>query len=575
MTSVHQWTLKKLSRQSSGETPKESKQSETKDTSAREERVDIRVGTPKQNMILLFQTKHYKPSIEQHKAFIRELCDRPVETYSVMHSRLIENGETACFEHEFSGVVSYLTRYLFQTFLKDKIIVGKSYDIIGFEQCPYFKKACAAFKKGGVPFMPIIVKDVNELHSKVEEQCNNMVKKGEAGHTSPQILKKSLNTVVCLGGYDDVISYKCAEWFAEQTVLRDQLIPALVGIQIKTRYMYPYRATLYVIQRMLSIIDQYHRQQGSKLPPYYHNFRYEYYMTLLTDVEHNDIVLIPTCAHIGSTVLIKLRCIPAHVLGVVAEPIYADQYINSPLDFWAHDVNHARRTMLETERYYDTFVKHRMYFTKRNYWANITPMDFYKEMETFTIETLYSGEGILTRNKKDTEETKGLKALKKIIIFEITHEKAWPITPDSILRNIVMGYDRFPVESLEVDKNGIETRDFAFDDPTTLSNTIHKLRGGFYDSPNQPINAIVPTKFRTSTWMATAAAELFKDIASKYAPKIQIPSFKLILALTTDPHDTEEFRDKGIVQVEDIGKQPYPEEEYTRPRPEDFIPGRI
>lgn len=72
--------------------------------------------------------------------------------------------------------------------------------------------------------------------------------------------------------------------------------------------------------------------------------------------------------------------------------------------------------------------------------------------------------------------------------------------------------------------------------------------------------------------MATAATELFKDIASKYAPNIQITSFKLILALTTDPHDTEEFRDKDIVQVEDIGPQPYPEEEYTRPRPEDFIP---
>jgi hypothetical protein len=43
------------------------------------------------------------------------------------------------------------------------------------------------------------------------------------------------------------------------------------------------------------------------------------------------------------------------------------------------------------------------------------------------------------------------------------------------------------------------------------------------------------------------AAELFEDIALKYAPKIQRPSFKLILALTTDPHDTEEFQDKDIV----------------------------
>lgn len=573
MTSVHQWSLKSLSKQISGEPAKEGyTNNETKDTSAREERVDIRVGTPKQNMIHLFQTKNYKPSIRQHKELIRELCERPVEMYAEMRSRLIEKGETVCFEREFSGVVGYLTRYLFQTFLKDKITSDKDYEIIGFAQCTHFVKTCAAFQKAGIPFMPFIVKDVEELQSKVKEQCGTLITKGEAGHTSPQILKKSKKTVVCLGGHSDVVSYKCAEWFAEQTVLRDQLIPTLVGIQIQTRYMYPYRATLYVIQRMLSIIDQYHRTQtDAELPPYYHNFRYEYYMTLLTDVERNDIVLMPTCAHVGSTVLIKLRCIPVHILGVVAEPTYADQYINSPLDFWAHDVNHARRTMLETERYYDTFVKHRTYFKKRNYWANVTPMDFYKEMAAFTHDTLYSY--ILTR-KKDREKN-GMVALKKIIIFEITHEKAWPITPDSILRNIVMGYDRFPVESLEVDKDSIMTRDFAFDDPTTLSNTIHKLRGGFYDDPNQPIDAIVPMHFRTSMWMAKAAAELFEEIASKYAPKIQRPSFKLLLALTTDAHDTEEFRDSDIIQVEDVGEQPYPDEEYTRPRPEDFIPGRI
>jgi len=583
MSTIHQWESKQLTRQSSGEMSKEriKNEPETKDTSAREERVDIRVGTPKQKIIHLFQTTNYKPSIKHHNKFIRELCKHPVEMYSEMRSKLVSVGETASFEREFSGVVGYLTRYLFQTFLKDTITSGKSYEIIGFSRCPHFIKTCTAFEKAGVAFMPIIVNDVEQLQSKVEEQCGTLARKGIAGHTSPQILKKSEKNVICLGGHNDVVSHKCAEWFAEQTVLRDQLIPSLLGIQLKSRYMYPYRATLYIIQRMLSIIDQFHRTQtDAELPPYYHMFRYEYYMTLLTDVDHNDSVLIPTCAYVGSTVLIKLRCIPAHILGVVVEPTYADQYINSPLDFWAHDVNHARRTMLETERYYDTFVKHRTYFTKRNYWANVTPMDFYKEMEEFTHQTLYGEKGILTPKQEPTPKELGLIALKKILIFEITHEKAWPITSESILRNIVMGHDRFPVESLEVDKDGIKTHDFVFEDPTTLSNTIHKLRCGFYDNPKQPISAIVPTKFRTSTWMANAAAELFEQIASKVESKDEIPrpSFELLLALTTDQHDTDEFHDKDSVQVEDIDQQPYPKGqkgEYTRPRPEDFIPGRF
>jgi capsid protein len=45
--------------------------------------------------------------------------------YSEMRSKLVEVGETASFEREFSGVVGYLTRDLFQTFLKDTITSGK------------------------------------------------------------------------------------------------------------------------------------------------------------------------------------------------------------------------------------------------------------------------------------------------------------------------------------------------------------------------------------------------------------------------------------------------------------------
>ena len=324
MTSVYQWEYKAVNKQMSKTKllkvrkglQKWIKRGRDK-ASAREKRVDIRVGT--QHMIHFFQTKNYKPSIQQHKAFIQELGDRPVDIYSEMRSRLIEKGETTSFDHEFSGVVGYLTRYLFQTFLRDKITAGNQYEIIGFARCTHFINTCAAFQKADIPFIPIIVNDVEELQSKVEEQCGGLTIKGRAGSTSPQILKKSPKTVVCLGGHDDVVSYKCAEWFSEQTILRDQLIPALVRIQTKTRCMYPYRATLYVIQRMLSIIDQYHRTQpDAELTPYYHNFRSN--MTLLTDVEHNDSVLMPTCAFIGSTTLNKLRCIPVYILRVNTEP---------------------------------------------------------------------------------------------------------------------------------------------------------------------------------------------------------------------------------------------------------------
>jgi hypothetical protein len=457
------------------------------DEMAREERIDIRVGTPKQQILHIFKTKDYGPAIKAHKKFVRKMCANPIQYYGDMRRKLDLHGETASFKEEFEGVVGFLTKYLFQT-------------------------------------------------------------------------------------------ATCTEWFQKQPVVLSQLVPSLVGIQIESRYSYPYRATIYVIQRMLSIIDRFHRS-NRELPPYYHNFRYEYYMTLLTDVANNDIVIFPTCFNVGATALIKVRCVPIHILGVVNEPTYADQYWNSPLDFWAHDVNHGRRTMLETEWFYDTYVKHRTYMSNRNYFSIVSKMQFYQEMDDFTKNVILP---LITpvknwpsiRRKARTERStyenqlyalEGHKALMRLLIFEIVHEKAWPMTPKSLLRNIVHKYDKFPVESIVVIDDKISTRDFTFDDPTTLSNTIHKIRGGFYDNPNDIIEAILPMRFRTSRALALAAKELYNRIANKYYPEVDRPSMELLLALVTDQHDTDEFRDKDVVKELDVPapNQPYPDRDFN------------
>ena len=106
---------------------------------------------------------------------------------------------------------------------------------------------------------------------------------------------------------------QCAAWFRSpgRRCERDQLIASLAGVQIETRFMFPYRRTLEVIRTMISLIDVCYRTHlQADLVPYYHNFRYDYYMTLLTDVTRNDVVLIPTVAYVGATALLKLRCAP-------------------------------------------------------------------------------------------------------------------------------------------------------------------------------------------------------------------------------------------------------------------------
>ena len=50
----------------------------------------------------------------------------------------------------------------------------------------------------------------------------------------------------------------------------------------------------------------------------------------------------------------------------------------------------------------------------------------------------------------DSTEKKAFKSIKRLIIFEVVHEKAWPITQPSLCRNISLRYDEFPVENIQL-----------------------------------------------------------------------------------------------------------------------------
>ena len=76
-------------------------------------------------------------------------------------------------------------------------------------------------------------------------------------------------------------------------------------------------------------------------------------------------IIFPTNAYIGATELIKLRCVPILIMGVSNKPVYVDQYLNTPLDFWAHDIQHSKRQIQETLRYYDCYIKHSEYYQRR------------------------------------------------------------------------------------------------------------------------------------------------------------------------------------------------------------------
>ena len=320
--------------------------------------------------------------------------------------------------------------------------------------------------------------------------------------------------------------------------LRELLTHSLIAIQIEGRYVFPYKATILMIDEMLKFLDILSRKKRPDLPGYYHNLRYRLYLTYLLDQASPEAVVFPTVYFIGSTFLVRTRCVPIQFLGVAVDATHADQYDNSPIDFFAHDIQHSRRLIQENQRYYDIVLKHLYYYTKRSAFDFITMEQFYKEQEDFTKFLV----NLIKLAPTDTPKEKAYKNIKKLIIFEVVHEKGWPITKFSLCRNIPLGYDIFPIETMvETDgSSGIKIVDDKFQDPTTLSNVYQKLRKGFYDKVTAPDTRIVDPVFRTAKDIAHAAQELLGQIQCKSSY-----TFEKLLALTEDPKGAEEFTEKA------------------------------
>ena len=364
---------------------------------------------------------------------------------------------------------------------------------------------------------------------------------------------------------------KCLE-MPEYKVLLEQLLHKLLSLQIEGRFNYPYRSTIYCIENLLELLDFYYRNTdesykdesipvNEKIGPYYHIFRYRSYMTTFTDSKEYGIpknIIFPTCANINATSLIKLRCVPILIMGVSNKPVYVDQYLNTPLDFWAHDIQHGKRQIQETLRYYDLFIKHNQYFQRRTLFDIVTEDQFYKYMEDFIKKIIIPK---ITIQEEDNEETIAKKNIWRLIIFEVVHEKAWPITNLSLCRNIPLRYDEFPVENLTYDekKNKITSFHYLFADPTTIGNVVGKIRTGFYDKTVKPNEKIIAIKYRTSSFVAKCAKLLMEEIIKCD----NIPSNDYFLALATDRHAMQEFKDIKSIDLPDepIEPQPYPEEE--------------
>ena len=247
----------------------------------------------------------------------------------------------------------------------------------------------------------------------------------------------------------------------------EQIIIKVSHVLFKSRFYLTYRPSVEVIVDMLSFIDIMCRSDKDKCRgasnPYFHTRRYLYYLKFMLDQYDKGHILMPTYLSIGATDFIKIRCIPIYLLGCHPESEFADEYYNTPLDFFSHDVQHARRQLYYTEEQlyklndkYERFINHEKSRSPFDVDNSIVLEEgekkfdeFINNMNLFTKNVLLP---LLIVPKDNIHKAplndfvtvyndslaKGLRSMRKMIIFELLHEAALVTLPDVMIKGIVI-----------------------------------------------------------------------------------------------------------------------------------------
>lgn len=283
----------------------------------------------------------------------------------------------------------------------------------------------------------------------------------------------------------------------------------------------PYQSTLLTVYKAIEFFDIVQRikkwfydnwkkdsfniqDPGIQQYAYFFRTKYKNHLDALF-AKFPDEIIIPTFEHIWATDLIKVRAIPLRFVGLSTEFLYVDEFWQSPVEFFLHDTDHSLRMAEEDEKLrnktgysQDEFIQHSLKFTQ----------------EILTLIKI---------SPEESEEVRELKKLKKVLIFEICHEDARPLTRETI------------AEAIQTEEGKDIHREKIVYDPDTqmykrestieaqggispLAFMLHKLQHGFFDQVDNQLSQIVHPKYRTSEYIAQAAYELLRDIQGEKLP---------------------------------------------------------
>ena len=290
---------------------------------------------------------------------------------------------------------------------------------------------------------------------------------------------------------------------------------------------YPYAYCIRVLVQALSIIDFINidlksKKEGSVWKtPYatvYFGERYHYYLDYLLDNAPN-VFLLPILQNVGATTLTKNRYSRIQPCGVVFDEVFVDEDMQTPSNFLWHDLNHARR-----------IYQNNLWYSKQHQ----IPLDkLYAIMRKDALELMPIKDWLSPENKK-------YESLIKILLFEVVHEDALPLTKDGIINDILFTsgncypYER-TYDNPEDGKayNRVNLR-FYEQGASTLRTIYNKIRHAFFEK-EQANDIIVKTELRYIKHLIEAAYLLLNKVApDKYNANTKPVICELLKGLLRD-----------------------------------------
>jgi hypothetical protein len=311
-------------------------------------------------------------------------------------------------------------------------------------------------------------------------------------------------------------------------------------LSITSEKKYYYGPTIRVIVKILEFIDIFIRlvNPQSNTIAYYHKYRYERYIEYCINLAPN-MILFPTFANISATNILNMRSYPIFPIGISITNIYVDEFLQTPVEFFIHDINHSRRmyqenikSMMLQKIDFDNKDNIFKYYNNSNEFKNnllkmIKQYDLKNDDEKSKEHISISIEDKINDGKTNINNvvnelcdkeiiSNGLKSIIKIIIFEIVHEDALPIEKH-IICDTLKRPSGIPVlfPRIQFDDKGKafikESTEFG---GSILGFVKYKLRYQFFDSLNNIYESIVPLKYRTDKYIHLASLYLLKKICN-------------------------------------------------------------